>query len=206
MAAPAQHANQEETSTHRARAMEVLGEVVSSKVRATVLAWAVPRLDTPFSLTELSRAVDSPISSLQHECYKLERLGILQGRREGASRRYRVQLDHRLTRPLIGLVIAALGLERVLADAISEAGTFELALLAGQDPVDGRFLLALIGEADLLGLDRAQQRVGLALGIDPEHIELAYFRAGDHPLPSHPLHRHLEERPIQPIIGTWPPR
>ena len=65
----------------RTRALSLLGEVFSSKVRASLLAWIVPRLDTRFSLTELSRELGMPISSLQHECYKLERLGVLKGRR-----------------------------------------------------------------------------------------------------------------------------
>ena len=188
-------------AVHRTRALELLGEVFSSKVRATVLAWAVPRLETPFSLTELSREVQAPISSLQHECYKLERLGVLQGRREGASRRYRVQVEHRLTRPLIGLVIATLGLEFVLSDAVREAGSIDHAVLAGEGPGgDGRFLLGLVGEAGLEGLDRAQQRVALVLGIDPEQIELAYFRDVDLDSADHPLTHRLAGRPIQPII------
>lgn len=194
----------------RVRALTLLGEVFSSRVRAALLAWAVPRLDTKFSLTELSRDLGSPISSLQHECYKLERLGVLQGRREGASRRYHVQLDHHLSRPLISLVIATLGLEAVLADAIADCGRVDVAAIAGPVPGSGsdHLVLAVIGDADLEGLDRAQRRVSMVLGIDPDRLQLAYFQRDDWErdgAAGHPLVRRLARRPIQRITGTWPP-
>ncbi len=194
----------------RAKSIMLLGEVFSSKVRATLLAWVVPRLDTRFSLTELSREVGAPISSLQHECYKLERLGVLLGRREGSSRRYHMDLSHRLSRPLINLVIATLGLESMLRESLVDIGRFDVALIAGPDPGadTGEFVFALIGESDLEGLDRAQQRIAMLLDLDPDRIELAYFQADDwlqHGEHGHPLTRRLASRPIQPIIGAWPP-
>jgi hypothetical protein len=194
----------------RAKSIVLLGEVFSSKVRATLLAWVVPRLDTRFSLTELSREVGAPISSLQHECYKLERLGVLQGRREGSSRRYHMDISHRLSRPLINLVIATLGLETMLRESLAESGSFTVALIAGPDPANeaDEFVLALIGDSDLEGLDRAQQRIAMLLDLDPDRIELAYFQADDwleHGEHGHPLIRRLANRPIQNIIGAWPP-
>ncbi len=195
----------------RDRALALLGEVFSSRVRAALLAWAVPRLDTKFSLTELARDLGSPISSLQHECYKLERLGVLQGRREGASRRYHVQLDHALSRPLVNLVVATLGLQVVLADALGDRGRVDIALIAGPEPRSGsdRLILAIVGEVDLEGLDQAQRRVCLVIGIDdPDRVELAYFQRDDwlrHGGPDHALSLRLAGRPIQPITGAWPP-
>jgi len=194
-----------------ARALAVLGEVFSSKVRAAVLAWVVPRLDTRFSLTELSRELGMPISSLQHECYKLERLGVLQGRREGASRRYHLQPAHHLSRPLVSLVVATLGLQAVLHDAISGSGRIDRAAIAGPEPASGsdRLVLVLIGEVDLEGLDRAQRRVAMVLGVDPDRLELAYFQHDDWERDGggagHPLVGRLAQRPIQPIAGAWPP-
>jgi len=193
----------------RARAMTSLGEILSSKVRATLLAWIVPRLDARFSLTELSHEVGAPISSLQHECYKLERIGVLKGRREGVSRRYQVQLDHALSRPLINLVIATLGVETVLRDAVADAGDIDLAVIAGPLPHtgDNRLELVLIGEVNLAGLDRTQRRVSMLLGIEPDGIDLAYFRPDDwfaYGETGHPLLGRLAGRPIQPITGDWP--
>jgi len=56
---------------------ELLSELFSSKVRAAVLGHVLPRPQVALSLTEFSRLLDLPISSLQHECYKLERIGII---------------------------------------------------------------------------------------------------------------------------------
>ncbi len=190
--------------------MTTLGEILSSRVRATLLAWVTPRLETRFSLTELARETGVAISSLQHECYKLERLGVLEGRREGASRRYSVKLGHPLSRPLLNLVIAVLGLDTMLRDAVEEAGTIDLALIAGPNPmvVGEDLLLVLIGEADLEGMDRALQRVAMLLATDLDRFEIAYFertgweqRGGG----THSLMARLDGRPIQRITGEWPP-
>ncbi len=195
----------------RLRGLTLLGEVLSSRVRAALLAWVVPRLETRFSLTELSRELGSPVSSLQHECYKLERLGVLRGRREGASRRYHVQLDHHLSRPLVNLVIATLGLDTVLADAVAGCGRVDVSVIAGPEPSSGsdHLVLAMIGDVDLEGLDRAQQRVSLLLNVDPERLELAYFQHDDWRRDGgsgHPMVGRLGRRPIQPITGVWPTR
>lgn len=194
----------------RQRAVIVLGEVFSSKVRAALLAWVTPRLETRFSLTELSRELGMPISSLQHECYKLERLGVLKGRREGASRRYGLDPGHRLSRPLIGMVIAALGLDAVLREAVSGHGQVDLAVIAGPEPGSGsdRLLLVLVGEVDLEGLDQAQRRAALVLGVDPDRLGLAWFQREDWERGGgarHPFVARLAGRPIQPIAGDWPP-
>lgn len=192
-------------TARRMAAMTTLGEVLSSKVRATLLAWSTSRLETRFSLTELSQATGVAISSLQHECYKLERLGVLAGRREGASRRYAVDLQHPLSRPLVNLVVATLGLQRVLADALTDLGHLEQAFLAGPG-ADGKpagLTLVVIGELGLEELGMAQARVALLLATDAERIELAYFSpedwvSGD----GHPFRDHLADRPIQPIIDS----
>jgi DNA-binding transcriptional ArsR family regulator len=192
----------------RERAGDLLAEVLSSRVRATLLAWLAPRLDARFSLTELSRAVGVPISSLQHECYKLERLGILAARREGASRRYALQLDHDLARPLVNLVVAVLGMEVVLQEAVADAGAFEVIAFAAPAAPGERALLVLIGETGLAGLDQAQRRVALLLACAEDDLELAYFQPGDwraHGPAGPPLLRRLAHRPVQPILGPWPP-
>ncbi len=193
----------------RARAMKTLGGVLSSRVRATLLAWVTPRLETRFSLTELARETGVAISSLQHECYKLEALGVLEGRREGSSRRYSVVLGHPLSRPLLNLVIAALGLQPMLHDAVRDAGAIDLALIAGPNPnVPGEdLLLVLIGEADLEGMERALRRVALLLATDLDRFEIAYFQRAEweQRASTHPLMARLEGRPIQRIVGEWPP-
>ena len=189
--------------------MTTLGEVLSSRVRATLLAWTTARLDTRFSLTELSQATGVAISSLQHECYKLERLGVLAGRREGASRRYAMVLQHPLSRPLVNLVVATLGLQQVLEDALSELGEIDRAFLAGPG-ANGKpagLTLVMIGDVGLEGLGLAQERLAMLLAMDADRIELAYFGRDDwagSDAEQHPFQDQLAGRPIQPIIGAIP--
>ena len=187
-------------------AISTLADLLSSRNRALVLAWVTPRLETPFSLTELSRALDVAVSSVQHECYKLERLGLLVSRREGNSRRYHLVLDHPLARPLIALVIATLGLESVLREALTDTGTITAAVIAGPaaQNVGHTLTLAIIGQVSLEGLVRAQQRVALALGRPVDDVELAYVQEPDW-VEGHDLLEAMADRPLQPVVGTWPP-
>ena len=193
-------------AARRERAIATLADLLSSRNRAILLAWATPRLDTPFSLTELSRAVDIPVSSAQHECYKLERLGVLQGKREGTSRRYRVIPTHPLTRPLLGLTIAALGLETVLHDAVAETGEIEGAVIAGpaREAARPRLTLVIVGRLSLEGLVRAQERVALVLGRAVDDLDLAYVQDTDWTA-THGLVAELDGRPLQSVYGPWPP-
>lgn len=187
-------------------ARATLADLLSSRNRALVLAWVTARLETPFSLTELARALDVPVSSVQHECYKLERLGLLASRREGNSRRYQVVLDHPLARPLIALVVATLGLEPVLREAVSETGTIAAAVIAGPAPEDDarHLTLAMVGHVSLEGLVQAQQRVALVLGRPVDDVEIAYVQEADWS-PEHDLLDAMTDRPLQSVVGSWPP-
>lgn len=164
-----------------------LAQLFSSRVRAAVLTHVLPRPHLRFSLTELSRLLDLPISSLQHECYKLERLGVLRGRREGASRRYRVAAEFPLLRPLTALVVAAIGPERALRAAIEGVSQLEAAFLARPLPLGATTVtalgspvpLVLIGELPLEEIDAVQERATAVLGLPSGVIEAVFYRPAD---------------------------
>lgn len=186
--------------------IELLGELFSSRIRAKLLTFLIPRLDKRFSLTELSRELDAPISSLQHECYKMERLGFLIGRREGGSRRYRVAVDEPITDALVHLVVTAMGIEQVLHAAFSATNELEGALIAGSpDPsASGTLHLVLIGD---LALERVQSTLDLVArltGHTPDQIELAFFQPVDwksHRDRGHPVVQRLLDLPILVAFG-----
>src|SRR4029078_7373956 len=90
---------------------ELLSELFSSKVRAAVLGHVLPRPQVALSLTEFSRLLDLPLSPLQQECYKRERIGIIKARREGNSRRYRVNPQCAILPELTALGVAGGGQE-----------------------------------------------------------------------------------------------
>jgi hypothetical protein len=164
---------------------ELLAELFSSRVRAAVLGHLLLRPHLGFSLTDLSRRLDLPISSLQHECYKLARLGVLRDARAGGSRLYAPNLACPLLAPLTQLVIRAVGVEAALTAAVEEVAGLELAMLAGAlAPVAGfagpRYLV-LVGELPIEAVDGAFARVATALAaVDPAGaVELAFYRPAE---------------------------
>ncbi len=159
----------------------VLQEIFSSRLRAAVLCQMLPRPHLRYSLTDLSRLLDLPISSLQHECYKLERLGLIESRRAGNTRRYGVVTDSVFYAPLAHLVAAAIGAEGALRAGLESVAGLDAAFLAG-DPgeasVDQPARLVLIGEVPLEEIDAIQDRASLAVPA-PTTIETAFYRQDD---------------------------
>ncbi len=168
---------------------EILAELFSSKVRAAVLGQMLPRAHVGFSLTELSRILDLPISSLQHECYKLERVGVIKGRREGNSRRYRVNPGCEVLRELTALVVKGIGQTEALSAALEDLPGLEAAFIARVLPLDVQsdadrtsaspIPLVLIGEVSLEAIDAAQERVSSILGLPMNRIEAVFYLPGD---------------------------
>jgi DNA-binding transcriptional ArsR family regulator len=182
-------------------AKDILAEILSSRVRAAVLTFFVARSDDAFSLTELARALSLPVSSLQHECYKLERLGVLRGRREGGSRRYRLQREAPLTEPLARLVIAARGTAGLLAAALVDVPGLERAFLVQREGTGAA--LVGIGDVPLDQLDAAQTRVAALLGRPPDEIGLAFYQPDDwrrRQAEGNPQVRRLLAAPRQDVI------
>lgn len=167
---------------------DVLVELLSSRVRAAVLGFLVAHGESRFSLTELARFLGLSISSVQHECYKLERLKVLKGRREGASRRYWLDRETPFVTQLIDLVASVLGRECLLGHALADIQGLQGALLA----MTPQPQLVLIGELGLEELEIVQARAAALLGVDQETIDIAFYgtaawvehRAGDSALMS----------------------
>lgn len=152
--------------------MDTLGELFSSRIRASVLAYLVAREEARFSLTELSRALDLSVSSIQHECYKLERLGVLKGRREGASRRYWLDREQPFVPVLMWLVITVVGQPTVLGYALQGIDGLEGALLTN---TNDSATLTLIGNLGLDELSTVQERVSKILDVPDSALNVAFY-------------------------------
>lgn len=150
---------------------DVLVELLSSRVRAAVLGFLVAHGESRYSLTELARFLDLSISSVQHECYKLERLKVLKGRREGASRRYWLDRETPFVAQLIDLVATVLGRECLLGHALADVQGLQGALLAMAPQPQ----LVLIGELGLEELEIVQERAAALLDVDQETIDIAFY-------------------------------
>ncbi len=150
---------------------DVLVELLSSRVLAAVLGFLVAHDEGRFSLTELARYLDLSISSVQHECYKLERLKVLKGRREGVSRRYWLDRETPFVPQLIDLVVTVLGRESLLGHAMADVQGLHGALLA----VAPQPQLVLIGELGLEELEIVQERAARLMGVDADAIDIAFY-------------------------------
>jgi DNA-binding transcriptional ArsR family regulator len=161
---------------------EPLAELFSSRVRAAVLALVLTRPHLRFSLTELSRRLGLPVSSLQHECYKLTRLGLLHDERVGNARLYGPDPAWPLLEPLTTLTVRAMPLEEALRGAVEGVQGIEGAWVSGDltDQTDPVYVVVL-GNLGLDELDGFFDRCLVALVpiAGPNRIELAYFRLAD---------------------------
>lgn len=162
---------------------ELLGELFSSRIRAAVLAHVLPRPHVGLSLTDLSRRLDLPISSLQHECYKLTRLGVLRDQRAGSSRLYWPDATWPLLPALTALVGGALDPAEVIAGAAEGINGLSEAIFAGALPAgdQDQVYLILVGSLTIEEVDAVFARVTslLAALVDPRQVELAFFRPDD---------------------------
>lgn len=190
---------------------DLLAELFSSKLRAAVLGHLLARPHLAYSLTDLSRLLDLPISSLQHECYKLTRIGVLRDTRARNARLYRPDPRCPLLAPLTALVVAALGPEAALAAALEGVPDLQLAFLGGvlprsHTPGDAVHLV-LVGDLTLEEIDAAYARATLVIGplVGPDRLELAYFRPDDwraRRAAGNPYLHELMEGPLLPLVGS----
>ena len=161
---------------------ELLAELFSSRVRSAVLALLLPRPHLAFSLTDMSRRLGLPVSSLQHECYKLTRLGLLRDERRGNARLYSPDAAWRLLEPLTALVVRALPMETVLAAAIERIEGLTGVWLAAGDPLRTEpGYLVVVGSLDVETLDGlfARVRIAMSPADTGSRLELAYFRPAE---------------------------
>jgi DNA-binding IclR family transcriptional regulator len=161
---------------------ELLAALFSSRVRAAVLALLLPRPHLSFSLTDLSRRLGLPVSSLQHECYKLTRLGVLRDERAGNARLYRPDSVWPLQAALTAFVVRALPLTDTLRGTVEQVAGIEAAWVSGdlaarESPV----YLVVVGNLGVEEIDGvfARARIALAPAAASGSVELAFFRAED---------------------------
>jgi hypothetical protein len=161
---------------------EPLAELFSSRVRAAVLALVLPRPHLRFSLTDLSRRLGLPVSSLQHECYKLARLGLLRDERVGSARLYRPDPAWSLLEPLTALTVRAMPVDEALRGAVEGVAGIEGAWVTGDlRASSGAVYVVVLGRLGVQELDGLFDRCRVALApiVGASRVELAYFRSAD---------------------------
>lgn len=197
------------TSSPRNEEMRTLETLLSSQVRADVVTYAITHPDSRFSLTELGRELGLAISSVQHECYKLEELGLFRARREGVSRRYALQRQSPVAQALRHLVVATVGMPSCVELALADLSGLAAATLLGDIPArSGGTSLVLIGDISLETIEEAQQRIAWLLDASPDSLEIAFFRPVDwlsRRDSGHPVVRRLLDLPVRAAFGEVRP-
>lgn len=168
-----------------------LAELFSSQVRADVLVWLFSHRQTAVSLTELAKALGLAISSVQHEVYKLERLELIVGRRDGNSRRYRLTVEQPMTLALERLIYSAMGLEAALQAVLSDTPGLVWSIVAtpSRESLTSA-VLVLVGKLELDSLASIQTRVATVLDVSEDRISTSFHSEevwrqhlqGDYPL------------------------
>lgn len=102
--------------------MSLLAEILSSKVRAEVLRLLFGLDAAELHMRELERRSGCAIGTIQTELKKLDRLGLVTGRRDGNRLYYRANREHPLYPDLRRIVIKTVGLVDVLRNALADAG------------------------------------------------------------------------------------
>ncbi len=182
-----------------------LAALLSSQVRARVLAQVITHPEVRFSLTELGRTLGLAVSSVQHECYKLEALGVLRSQREGPSRRYALRSELPVVLALTRLVAATVGVPSTVEMALRDLPGLEAATLLGAVPARASATaLVLIGNLSLETVELAHHRVAWLLDAEDDAIELAFFRPMEwlqRRDAGHSIVRRLLDLPVKVAFG-----
>src|SRR5665811_1511553 len=90
--------------------------IFRSQHQAALLAWLLLHPEHEYTLTELAKKLDVPLTTLQREAQRLVVAGILQDRTLGRARLLRANLSNRAAAPLTQLLQVTFGPETVIGE------------------------------------------------------------------------------------------
>jgi DNA-binding Lrp family transcriptional regulator len=148
--------------------------VFRSKLQADILAALLLNPEREYSLTDLARRFDSPLSTVHYEVRRLTEAGLLRRRSAGRSAMVQANSSNRLVEPLAQLLFLSWGPMQVVADEFAELDGAERVLIFGSwaaryrqwpGPQPHDLDVLVVGrptrESVYDAADRAQQRLGM---------------------------------------------
>jgi len=90
--------------------------IFRSQHQAALLAWLLLHPENEYTLTELAKKLDVPLTTLQREAQRLVVAGLLQDRNVGRSRLLRANPSNRAAVPLTQLLEVTFGPETVIGE------------------------------------------------------------------------------------------
>ena len=147
--------------------------IFRSQHQAALLAWLLLHPEHEYTLTELAKRLDVPLTTLQREAQRLVGAGILQDRTLGRARLLRANLSNRAAAPLTQLLEVTFGPETVIGEEFASKNA-ERVLIYGSwadryhgtpGPPPNDVDVLIVGSLDRADIydaaDRAQERLGI---------------------------------------------
>ena len=147
--------------------------IFRSQHQAALLAWLLLHPEHEYTLTELAKRLEVPLTTLQREAQRLVVAGLLQDRTLGRARLLRANLNNRAAAPLTQLLEVTFGPESVIGEEFSLTNVDQVLIYGswaeryrgtpGPPPNDVDVLV--VGNLDRADVydaaDRAQARLGM---------------------------------------------
>lgn len=145
-----------------------LGELFGSRGRVLVLAALADRPGEEMTPSEVARRQGLTVPDAAQQLARLEGLGLLESRRRGRLRLYRVREDFPLWPELRGMMVKSLGAAGVLREALARLDLRVAAIFGsvarGEDTLASDVDLLVVGEVSAPELSAALDEAEAALG------------------------------------------
>jgi len=147
--------------------------IFRSQHQAAMLAWLLLHPDHEYTLTELAKRLEVPLTTLQRETQRLVEAGILQDRTLGRARLVRANVAHPVAAPLTQVLQVTFGPQTVIGEEFDVVGADGVLIYGswaeryhgapGLPPNDVDVLVVgVVDRADVYdAADRAQNRLGM---------------------------------------------
>lgn len=181
--------------------------IFRSRHQADLLTWLLLHPETEYSMTELARRLDVPLTTLHREAKRLIDAALLHARHQGRNHLVRANPDHRAIAPLTRLLELTFGPQPVIAEEFALSGAERVLIFGswadryegtpGSPPHDIDVLvIGDVARADIYdAADRAQARLGIQ--VNPVIRSSGQWAADEDPL--------IEQIKQSPHLTVHPP-
>jgi len=111
--------------------MNILSEILSSKIRAEIFHLLFGTADNELHMREIERRSGHAIGTIQTEVKKLLRLDLVKKRRDGNRLYYRANKDHPLYPDIHSLVLKTTGLVDIFRQVFEDQRDIQIAFIFG---------------------------------------------------------------------------
>ena len=148
--------------------MNILAEILSSRVRAEIFRILFGTDAQDYHLREIQRRAGLAIGTVMQEAAKLEKLALIKKRRDGNRTYYKANKEHPLYREIHTMVLKTIGLADILRmslsiDSIQFAFIFG-SFAAGTEKPESDIDIFIIGDVGLRTMSKLLKEPGLKIG------------------------------------------